>query len=125
MLHLVRPTHRSYRHWLIDLRADLQVGGATGEIGDPSGRSTERPVLAPDQLQGNTDAIAQQLRRVTGHAAAIWDRYGRPGCAPAGPPIQVVNNRDFYVGVSILDFLRQVGRSARVSTMLAKERHAQ
>jgi len=83
-------------------------------------------VLAPDQLQANADAIAQQLRRVTGHAAAIWDRYGRPaGTAPPAPPIQVVNNRDFYAGLSMLDFLRQVGRHARVSTMLAKERHAQ
>ena len=101
-----------------------QVGGATGEIGDPSGRTTERPQLDADQLATNVAAIERQLATVAGHAETLWHRQQPHAPRPAAgwTPMAVLNNRPVYANLSILDFLQQVGRNARVSSMLAKER---
>ncbi len=84
------------------------VGGGTGAIGDPSGRSTERNLLDADQVQANVRAIRAQLERLIdfsdGKNAAV-----------------LVNNYDWLSSFNLLGFLRDVGRRFRVSEMLAKE----
>ena len=83
------------------------VGGATGMIGDPSGRSTERQLQTIEQIRINAEAIKNQLARFfdfTGDAAAIS-----------------VNNYDWTHGVSYLEFLRDIGKHFTVNHMLAKE----
>ena len=78
------------------------VGGATGKIGDPSGKRNERPLLTYDLLQHNLSCIRGQLER----------------CLKS--PV-VVNNDDWFKDISYIDFLRDVGKHFRVGTMLGKE----
>lgn len=83
------------------------VGGATGMIGDPSGKSEERNLLSPDQLQANVDGVAGQMRKFLdfdGQHAAL-----------------LLNNFDWMQNYSYLDFLRDVGKSFPVGAMLGKE----
>lgn len=84
------------------------VGGATGMIGDPSGRSEERQFLAPDVLDANRVAIGTQLRRFLDFDA---------GATAA----RLVDNRAWTESLSVLEFLRDVGKYVTVNTMLAKE----
>ena len=82
------------------------VGGATGMIGDPSGRSEERNLLSPDELAANIAGVEQQIRGVL---------------ATAGNRVHVVNNADWMRGVGYLEFLRDVGKHVPLSQMLGKD----
>ncbi|HEX7474131.1 MAG TPA: tyrosine--tRNA ligase [Candidatus Limnocylindrales bacterium] len=84
------------------------VGGATGMIGDPSGTSAERNLLDRDTLAANVAGIRAQLERFLD-----FD----PGSGAA----TLVNNLDWLGGISILDFLRDVGKHFTVPYMLAKD----
>lgn len=85
------------------------VGGATGMIGDPSGRSEERNLLDEGTLAHNVAAIKAQVGRIV-------DLSGNGATGGV-----LVDNRDWTEGVSILDFLRDVGKHVTVNTMLARE----
>ena len=83
------------------------VGGATGMVGDPSGKSEERNLLDKETLEKNVAGIEKQMRRFldfTGPNAAI-----------------VVNNFDWMEGFSFLNFLRDVGKNFPVNVMLSKD----
>jgi tyrosyl-tRNA synthetase len=84
------------------------AGGATGMIGDPGGRSTERNLLDRETLDGNLAAISGQLRR-------LLDFSDGPNQAC------LVDNRDWTEPMGVLDFLRDVGKHVTVNTMLAKD----
>ncbi|MEX0768214.1 MAG: tyrosine--tRNA ligase [Microthrixaceae bacterium] len=84
------------------------VGGATGMIGDPSGRSDERQFLDTQVLDANRAAIGAQL-------TSLLDFEPGESCA------RLVDNRDWTENLSVLDFLRNVGKFATINTMLAKE----
>jgi len=86
------------------------VGGATGRVGDPSGKSSERPLLDEATLEANVAAIGALLTRLL--------PAGAPG--GGGAPL-VLNNMAWFGGFSLLDFLRAVGRYARVGVMLSKD----
>jgi len=83
------------------------VGGATGMIGDPSGKSDERTLLSKEILQHNVSSVETQMRQ-------FLDFEG-PNAAV------VVNNYDWMQSFSFLDFLRDVGKNAPVSVMLGKD----
>jgi tyrosyl-tRNA synthetase len=83
------------------------VGGATGMVGDPSGRSAERNLLDVPTLEANVAAIRSQLERFV-------DFSGRSGAL-------LVNNLDWLGPLSMLDFLRDVGKHFTVPYMLAKD----
>ncbi|MEM9364563.1 MAG: tyrosine--tRNA ligase [Planctomycetota bacterium] len=83
------------------------VGGATGMIGDPSGKSEERNLLSPEQLQANQEGMAAQMRR-------FLDFDGDNGAL-------LLNNYEWMRGYSYLEFLRDVGKSFPVGTMMGKE----
>jgi tyrosyl-tRNA synthetase len=112
-----------------------QIGGATGSIGDPSGRSTERNALDKAVVDANVQSITHQVKRFftlgTEYAQTRSDRsrtaIPSSSSTDARPEqregrLQVVNNHDWTVGVSLLDFLRDVGKFAKVNTMLSRER---
>jgi tyrosyl-tRNA synthetase len=83
------------------------VGGATGLVGDPSGRTSERTLNDPDVIAGWVDRIRSQVERYLsfeGENAAI-----------------IVNNLDWTARMSAIDWLRDVGKHFSVSRMLAKE----
>lgn len=84
------------------------VGGATGMIGDPSGRSTERNLLDKETLAKNVAGIRAQLGRLLDFDAG-----------PAGA--MLTNNHDWFEGVSFLEFLREVGKHVTINYMLAKD----
>jgi tyrosyl-tRNA synthetase len=84
------------------------VGGGTGLIGDPSGKSQERNLLTFDQVEANAQGIRRQLERVLDFDAA-------------SNPARVVNNVDWLRPIGLLDFLRDVGKHFTVNYMLAKE----
>ncbi|GLI58411.1 hypothetical protein VaNZ11_000113 [Volvox africanus] len=86
------------------------LGGATGLVGDPSGRSTERPVLSEEQIEHNVSSIGSLLED-------ILTRNSQPDV----PTVRVLNNLDWFGPMSFLTFLREIGKFARVSTMLAKD----
>lgn len=83
------------------------VGGATGMIGDPSGKSQERQLLSPDQLAENVGGVQRQLERFLDFSG---ERAAR-----------VVNNADWFAGVGFIDFLRDVGKHFSVNAMIARE----
>jgi tyrosyl-tRNA synthetase len=85
------------------------LGGATGRVGDPSGKSAERPVLSEASIEANTAAIERTLRHLL-----------TPPTKNLPEPL-VVNNLDWFGPMPLLSFLRDIGKFARVGTMIAKE----
>ncbi|OAD76424.1 hypothetical protein PHYBLDRAFT_109741, partial [Phycomyces blakesleeanus NRRL 1555(-)] len=94
------------------------VGGATGSIGDPSGRSSERIPLSEDILRVNVAGIEEQIHRFFSNGNKYANRRGFSG---TGVTPKVLNNYEWFSSMNALEFLGNVGRYARVNTMLAKE----
>ncbi len=84
------------------------AGGATGMIGDPSGKSAERNLLSREQLAHNVSRIKDQLARLLDFDA------------PQNPA-RLVDNADWTAPLSYLDFLREVGKHFSLNVMLAKD----
>ena len=84
------------------------AGGATGMIGDPGGRSTERNLLSREELAHNVACIKRQL--------AKFIDFDSPT-----NPARLVDNADWTAPVSYLDFLRDVGKHFSINVMLAKD----
>tara|TARA_B100000953_G_scaffold299669_1_gene300300 strand:+ start:9539 stop:10858 length:1320 start_codon:yes stop_codon:yes gene_type:complete len=88
------------------------AGGATGMVGDPSGRSEERNLLDQNELSSNVAAVAAQLE-----AFLSFDAESKK----KGIAALLVDNREWTAEVNVLDFLRDVGKHVTVGTMLSKE----
>ena len=84
------------------------VGGGTGLIGDPSGKTAERQMLTKEQTEENLAGIREQLARFLDFNAK-------------SNPATIVNNYDWLGTISYIDFLRDVGKYFTVNSMLAKE----
>lgn len=84
------------------------LGGATGRIGDPSGKSAERPLLELSE-------IAYNVARIRRHFEAVLDFFHPKARAV------VLNNDDWFASYSLIDFLRDVGKHFRLGVMLSKE----
>ncbi len=85
------------------------VGGATGMIGDPSGKSTERNLLDEAALRHNQNAIKAQLSRFLDFESDTANAA------------ELVNNYDWMKEFSFLDFIRSVGKHITVNYMMAKD----
>jgi tyrosyl-tRNA synthetase len=83
------------------------MGGATGRIGDPSGKSTERPLLSEQELDRNVSSITRFLQKILHF--------------PRGPSPIFLNNYDWLGKFTLIEFLRDVGKHFRVGPMMAKE----
>jgi len=83
------------------------IGGATGMVGDPSGKSAERNLLDEKALQYNLDCQKKQLEK-------FLDFSGKNGA-------EIVNNYDWFKNFSFLDFIRDVGKHITVNYMMAKD----
>jgi tyrosyl-tRNA synthetase len=84
------------------------AGGATGSIGDPSGKSQERQLLTREELNANLAAVRPQLAR-------LLDFETKQN------PARLLDNADWTVNVGYLDFLRDIGKHFSVNMMVAKE----
>jgi tyrosyl-tRNA synthetase len=103
LLPLMLLTHlRRGGHQLLPL-----LGGATGMIGDPSGKSSERSLLDLELVRANTDKFRAQIEKFF----AVDD----------GPPVKVVDNLDWLGEVRLLDFLRDVGKHFAVNQMIQRD----
>ncbi|HEX2683007.1 MAG TPA: tyrosine--tRNA ligase, partial [Ferruginibacter sp.] len=85
------------------------VGGATGMVGDPSGKSEERNLLSEDVLTKNVAAVKAQLEKFLD-----FDR-SKPNAA------EMANNYDWFKSISFLDFIRDTGKHITVNYMMAKD----
>ena len=85
------------------------VGGATGMIGDPSGKSQERNLLDEKTLRHNQEAIKKQLAKLLDFESDA------PNAA------MLVNNYDWMKGITFLDFIRDIGKLITVNYMMAKD----
>jgi tyrosyl-tRNA synthetase len=84
------------------------VGGGTGLIGDPSGKSQERALLTPDQVEAHLAGIRAQLERFLDFDAPT-------------NPARIVNNADWLATIDLMSFLRDVGKHFTINVMLGKE----
>ena len=84
------------------------AGGATGMVGDPSGKSAERNLLTREQLNANVASVKGQLARLLDFECV-------------GNPARLMDNADWTAQMSFLDFLRDIGKHFSVNTMLAKD----
>ncbi|KAF9971710.1 tyrosyl-tRNA synthetase [Actinomortierella ambigua] len=94
------------------------VGGATGSIGDPSGKSTERQPMSAKTLAANVEGINAQFHRFFERGRAYAERRG---VAVKHGKVKVVNNKTWFEPMSALQFLGDIGRFARVGTMLSRD----
>lgn len=85
------------------------VGGATGMVGDPSGKSEERNLLSEDVLQKNVAGVRAQLEKFLDFDPS------KPNAA------EMVNNYDWFRDFTFLDFIREVGKHITVNYMMAKD----
>ena len=84
------------------------IGGGTGLIGDPSGKSVERQLMTVEQVETNLAGIRGQLERFLDFESKV-------------APARLVNNADWLTKLSAVDFMRDVGKHFTVNAMLAKE----
>jgi tyrosyl-tRNA synthetase len=96
------------RFQMLGHRPIVLAGGATGMVGDPSGRSEERNLLDADTLAANVANIKRQLERLLDFS-------------PASNQASLVDNADWTRDVPVLEFLRDVGKHITVNQMLAKD----
>jgi tyrosyl-tRNA synthetase len=84
------------------------AGGATGSIGDPSGKSAERQLLTREILTDNITKVKGQLARLLDFETKV-------------NPARLLDNADWTAGISFLDFLRDIGKHFSVNMMVSKE----
>ncbi len=99
LVHLQKAGHKPF----------ALVGGATGMVGDPSGKSEERNLLSEDILQHNLAGVRKQLEKFLDFDES------KPNAAV------MVNNYDWFKGLNFLDFIRDVGKHITVNYMMAKD----
>lgn len=85
------------------------VGGATGMVGDPSGKSEERNLLSEEVLEKNVAGVKAQLEKFLDFDPTL------PNAA------EMANNYDWFRGISFIDFLREAGKHITVNYMMAKD----
>ncbi len=99
LVHLQRAGHKPY----------ALVGGATGMVGDPSGKSEERNLLSEDILLHNVQGVKKQLEQFLNFDSSL------PNAAV------MVNNYDWFKEISFLHFIRDVGKHITVNYMMSKD----
>ncbi|MDN5284131.1 MAG: tyrosine--tRNA ligase [Mucilaginibacter sp.] len=98
LIHFQRAGHKPY----------ALLGGATGMVGDPSGKSQERNLLSEDVLQHNLESVRKQLASFLNFDSGVNSA-------------EMVNNYDWFKSFTFLDFIRDVGKHITVNYMMAKD----
>ena len=98
LVHLQRAGHKPF----------ALVGGATGMVGDPSGKSQERNLLSEEILQHNLAGVEKQLRQFLNFDSGE-------------NKAEIVNNYDWFKEINFLDFIRDVGKHITVNYMMSKD----
>ena len=98
LIHFQRSGHKPF----------ALVGGATGMVGDPSGKSAERNLLSEEVLNHNVKCLEEQLKKFLDF-----------NCGPKSA--EMVNNYDWFKNFTFIDFIRDVGKHLTVNYMMAKD----
>ncbi|CCM01116.1 uncharacterized protein FIBRA_03164 [Fibroporia radiculosa] len=96
------------------------IGGATGLIGDPSGRSTERPLSEESVVEHNVHSLTTAIQRFFSRAT----EYARDRLQPSQTPLlqpDVRNNLEWTKDMGLLEFLRKIGIHSRINSMMGRE----
>lgn len=104
--HLI-PFMMLRRFQLAGHRPVILIGGATGTIGDPSGRQSERSLQTLEQVQENVDALTAQMKKLF--------------ITEGDNQVRMVNNYDWTKDMNVIEFLRDIGKNFSINTMLAKD----
>ncbi|MFD0959048.1 tyrosine--tRNA ligase [Paenibacillus chungangensis] len=104
--HLI-PFMMLKRFQLAGHRPVILIGGATGTIGDPSGRQSERSLQTLEEIQKNVEALTNQMKK-------LFLTEGDTG-------MRIVNNYDWTHKINVIEFLRDYGKNFNINTMLAKD----
>lgn len=99
LMHLQRFGHKPF----------ALIGGATGMVGDPSGKSQERNMLPIEQINHNLQCIKSQLSKFLSFEDTLHNKA------------EIVNNYDWFQPITFLDFIRDVGKHITVNYMLSKD----
>lgn len=95
------------------------IGGATGRIGDPSGKKSERQEIAKEVLDKNMDGIKSDIVNIfNNHEKYFWTAGKNMDKLP---PLNIVNNEIFYKDMNIIEFLSTIGRHFRLGRMLSRQ----
>ncbi len=95
------------RFQLAGHRPVILIGGATGTIGDPSGRQSERSLQTLEQVQANVEALTAQMKKLF--------------VTEGDNQIRMVNNYDWTHQINVIEFLRDYGKNFSINAMLAKD----
>lgn len=98
LVHLQKSGHKPF----------ALIGGATGMVGDPSGKSQERNLLTPDEVNKNIKSIKKQLKK---HLNFKSEKNSA----------EIVNNHSWFKKMNFLDFIRDVGKHITVNYMMSKD----
>ncbi|UQZ37612.1 tyrosine--tRNA ligase [Paenibacillus sp. PK3_47] len=104
--HLI-PFMMLRRFQLAGHRPVILIGGATGTIGDPSGRQSERSLQTLEQVQENVEALTAQMKKLF--------------ITEGDNQVRLVNNYDWTKDINVIEFLRDFGKNFSINTMLAKD----
>src|SRR4030095_12341800 len=85
------------------------LGGATGMVGDPSGKSEERNLLSEEQLNHNLQGVKKQLEKYLDFTPSLKNAA------------EMANNYDWFKGIGFIEFLRDTGKHITVNYMMAKD----
>ena len=102
--HLI-PFMMMKRFQLAGHKPFILIGGATGTIGDPIGRTSEKMLQTLETVQENVEGLSSQMKKLFGKDANVT----------------IVNNYDWLSSLTLLDFLRSYGKDFNINTMLAKD----
>jgi len=104
--HLI-PFMMLKRFQLAGHRPVILIGGATGTIGDPSGRASERSLQSLEQIEENVQSLTAQMKKLF--------------VTEGDNQVRLVNNFDWISKISVIEFLRDFGKNFSINTMLAKD----
>jgi len=104
--HLI-PFMMLKRFQLAGHRPVILIGGATGTIGDPSGRASERSLQTLEQIEQNVAALTAQMKKLF--------------VTEGDNQVRLVNNYDWISSINVIEFLRDYGKNFSINTMLAKD----
>ncbi|KAK1288215.1 hypothetical protein QJS10_CPB19g01941 [Acorus calamus] len=102
-------------------RAVALIGGATARVGDPSGKSLERPELDVGTVERNSAGIETIINQILGANSDVGFDKDVNLDNGSRNSFEILNNYGWWKEMGVLDFLKEVGRFARVGTMIAKE----
>jgi tyrosyl-tRNA synthetase len=104
----------------------IVLGGATGLIGDPSGRSATRAQLTPEKVNENIDAFKHTFSSLLHniyseeHAKTYFSNLSKT-TDDLIKDIKFINNIDFYQNMSVIEFIRDIGSNFRMGSLLSRD----